>query len=188
MINVLSKIKSILRPNNRVQLFENVDVMNNVSIDSNTTIGEYTYIGQNTHITKSVIGRYCSIGSDIIIGPGEHPLTDISTSAHFYDGDIYNILTQKKVQIGNDVWIGAKAIILRGVTVGDGAVIAAGAVVTKDVPEFSVVGGVPAKVLKKRFSDSQLELIKKSSWWDKDLKTAKEIHLNLKKETNYEKS
>lgn len=155
-------------------------IMKNVFIDDNCSIGEYTYVGQNTSITKTRIGRYCSIGSEVVIGPGEHPLDSISTSAFFFEGDIYCTLTTKDLVIGNDVWIGAKAIILRGLTIGNGAVIAAGAVVTKNVPDFAIVAGVPARIIRYRFSVADQFVINNSKWWDYDLVSGKRIHTQIK--------
>ena len=158
----------------------NVKIMENVFIDDNCVIGDFTFIGKNSDITKSSIGRYCSIGTDVIIGPGEHEIDKISTSAHFHKGNFYDELTKKTLTIGNDVWIGTKAIILRGVTIGNGAVIASGAVVTKNVPPFAVVAGVPAKIVKFRFDDETIKLIETSKWWNYDIEYAEEIHKNLK--------
>lgn len=91
---------------------------------------------------------------------------------------------KKTVVIGNDVWIGSNAIVLQGVTIGDGAVVAAGAVVTKDVPSYTVVGGVPAKVIKKRFDSSIEKRLKESQWWNKDIKDIAFIFKQLSEENN----
>ena len=73
------------------------------------------------------------------------------------------------IKIGNDVWVGARAIILDGVTIGDGAIVGAGAVVAKDVPAYAVVGGVPAKVLRYRFEQAEIDLLEQLKWWNKDI-------------------
>lgn len=159
--------------------FKNVTIMKNVTVDEYSDIGEYTFVGKNTDITKSVIGRYCSIGTDVIIGPGEHDLTSISTSSWFYDGDVYDILTKAPLVIGSDVWIGTKSIILRGLSIGNGAVIAAGSVVTKDVPPYAIVGGVPARIIKYRFDDLKIKKIQDSQWWNYEISEAKDIHNSL---------
>jgi len=99
----------------------------------------------------------------------EHPTDIVSTSPKIYRNiksqDIRDVYSSPI--IGNDVWIGANAIILQGVTIGDGAIVAAGAVVTKDVPPYAIVGGVPAKVIKYRFPDSTIVKLLEIKWWDK---------------------
>lgn len=123
-------------------------IMSPYYIDSNCNIGSYTYIGLYSNISKATIGNYCSIGNNVVIGAGEHDINTISTSAHLYEGENwYDELTQKDVNIKNDVWIGTQAIIRRGVTIGDGAVIGANSFVNNDVPDFAVVVGSPAKII-----------------------------------------
>lgn len=141
-------------------------------IDNQSKIGKNTFIGKNVTITKATIGNYCSIAPHVSIGPGEHDLSRISTASLVYD-DPYSELTEKPVTIGNDVWIGTHVVILRGVSIGNGAVVGAGSVVTKDIPAFAVVAGVPAKIIKYRFNKEQIGLIEKSKWWEKSPKEAK---------------
>ena len=153
--------------------------LNNIVYDHtllvNVLVGDHTYIGGNNKIHNAVIGKFCSIGPEVRIGLGIHPLTLKSTYPGFYTNSEYYRVEKrydfegeeyKQVAIGNDVWIGARATILDGVNVGDGAVIAAGAVVTKDVPPYAVVGGVPAKVIKYRFDDNRIKELLEEEWWN----------------------
>jgi virginiamycin A acetyltransferase len=153
-------------------------------IDIHSIIGEYTFVGDNFRITKTVIGRYCSIAPNVFIGQGEHKTSYISTSSLFLDNP-YEEMTVESLTIGNDVWIGNNVVILRGVKIGNGAVIGASTVVTKDVDDFSIVVGNPQSVIKYRFSKEQIDLINKSSWWDHDYIKAKsileELNLSIKK-------
>lgn len=151
-------------------------VGHSTQIDDKSIIGSYTYIGDRCTVTRASIGRYVSIGNNVSIGPGEHDLNKISTSSHFY-GNIYEELTQGVCTIESDAWIGVDAIILRGVRIGFGAVVAANAVVTKDVPNYAVVAGIPAKIIKYRFAEIEQSELLNSKWWEKDLEEAK---LNMK--------
>lgn len=112
-------------------------------ISDRAEIGEYTY-GHNLNIHNAIIGSYCSIGPDVKIGLDEHPLDQISTHPKFYNKSIQN-----KTIIENHVWIGTNSVILSGKKIGNHAVIGAGAVVTKDVEENCLVGGIPSKFIKK---------------------------------------
>ncbi|MDR1773275.1 MAG: CatB-related O-acetyltransferase [Clostridioides sp.] len=146
----------------------------NVFVDRKSVIGGYCYIAKGTIITKSIIGNYCSIGPNVKIGLGEHDYNQISTSMRFI-GSPYEKLTMKECFVGNDVWIGTNAVILRGVSIGDGAVIGANAVVTKNVPPFAIVVGCPAYVKKYRFDNHKIEQITKSQWWNHSIYEAKKI-------------
>ncbi|WP_318484299.1 CatB-related O-acetyltransferase [Photobacterium leiognathi] len=148
-------------------------------MSNDTIIGKYCYIGKNVYITKAQIGNYTSIANNVLIGQGEHDYNKISTSSLFYN-DEYEELTKESCIVGNDVWIGAGVIVLRGVTIGDGAVIGASAVVTKDIPPYSVACGVPARVIKKRFSDEFQNVVKASKWWCDDIDLARKKIEELK--------
>lgn len=137
---------------------------------NHSIIGAYTYIGQNSRFQNTRIGNYCSVASDVICGLGNHPLDLFSTSPLFYrvnntfnlkivDKDL-DFSEYKPINIGHDVWIGTRAIILDGVNIGNGAVIAAGALVTKNVPPYAIVAGIPAKVIKYRDVKNS-----KDEWW-----------------------
>ncbi len=145
-------------------------------------IGDYSYIsGPNTFIENTDIGKYCSIALDVKIGLGNHNYNYISTHPFLYSTkykfikeDIKDIDYKGKTIIGNDVWIGASSIINKGVKVGDGAVIAAGSVVTKDVPPYSIVGGVPAHIIKYRFSKENIRSLQEIEWWNWSIKKIEE--------------
>lgn len=138
-------------------------------------IGRRSYTGQNTVIMHTNIGAFCSIAWGVTIGPANHSYDRISTHSFLYnnvDGirpeneeAAYDRFSEK-CELGNDVWIGAGAIILRNVVIGDGAIVASGAVVTKDIPPYAIVAGVPAKVIKYRFSDEIIQKLLEMQWWN----------------------
>lgn len=142
----------------------------------NADVGDYTYIGPGAQIVYASIGKFCSIAGGAKVGMPKHPVDFVSSSPIFYSPN--NATGTKWVEkneyfnefdrctIGNDVWIGSNAIVMGGVTVGDGAVVAAGAVVTKNVPPYAVVGGIPAKLIKYRFEEPIRKALEQSMWWD----------------------
>lgn len=157
----------------------------------NSFLGYASYISSHSKINNVCIGKYTSIGPNVNIICGRHPTEKfVSTHPVFFSKNtvvgcsyvkkqkfqefIY-LDEQKKYQviIGNDVWIGANVTILEGITIGDGAIIAAGAVVTKDVLPYSIVGGVPAKIIKYRFTTEQINKLLKLKWWEKGEKWIK---------------
>lgn len=141
----------------------------------NIKIGKYSYGCQKIDGTiepGTKIGSYCSIAPGVRIGGLNHPIKYVTTHPILYN-DIFKYVEicdenvkSETVTIGNDVWIGFNSIILGGVTIGNGAIIAAGSVVTKDVPPYSIVGGSPARVIKYRFEKKQIEALEKIKWWD----------------------
>ncbi|MFV5694913.1 CatB-related O-acetyltransferase [Flavobacterium sp. LB3P122] len=156
-------------------MFGNYNVVFNDVLMDSCTIGNHTYIQKRTTLFNADIGKFCSIASGVSIGPGVHKMDGVSTHPVFYlkntplakiycDKDSF--MPSKRTTIGHDVWIGEKAVILDGVTIGTGAIIAAGSVVTKDVAPYAVVGGVPAKKIKFRFEEREIDLLLKSEWWD----------------------
>ena len=154
---------------------------------SDSVLGEGTYINVGSEIAGAQIGRWCSIGDGVRIGLGNHPtrgfvstsgllLTDTTETLGFtiHQGEDRCELYRKangryNVVVGHDVWIGSGAKILDGVTVGDGAVVAAGAIVTKDVEPYAIVAGVPARVIRKRFTEEQIRFLLAFRWWDRDV-------------------
>ncbi len=140
----------------------------------NLDVGAYSYMHSGELYMVSKIGRYCSIAERVIIGvdPVGHPLDWLSTHPFQYtkkhspiDAALTYESDWKDVEIGNDVWIGQEAMIMKGVKIGDGAVIGARSIVTQDVPEYAIVTGIPAKVIKYRFSVDVVEELKKYPWW-----------------------
>lgn len=196
LLTYLKSIPKILKEKDKLQCgkytvitsdcwFEGNNLVSNHSYLRNTEIGYATYVGSNTVLSSVKIGRYCSIGSYVSIIVGNHPTSQfVSTHPLFYstqppvgkswvDRDKY--LEKSKVRnsdfyccIGNDVWIGDHVKLINGITIGDGCIIAAGAVVTKDVPPYSIVGGVPAKLIRKRFPEETIQKLLKLSWWNKE--------------------
>lgn len=172
--------------------FEGDNYVGNFSHIHGCSVGKMSYFGSDCNILYAKVGRFCSIASGVSVIAGAHPVnTWMSTHPAFYSKsnccgvsyseenrfEEYKYTDEDRkymVEIGNDVWIGAKAMIVGGVKIGDGAVILAGAVVTKDVEPYSIVGGVPAKCCGKRFEEDDIEVLKELKWWDKDDEWLKE--------------
>lgn len=151
-----------------------ITILKGAYVSDDCSIGSYSFIGFNSLISKSTIGRFCSIASNVNIGHGEHPLHHISTSGFFLD-DSYEILTEKECIIENDVWIGVGSTIRRGVTIGTGAVVGANSFVNKDVPPYAIVVGSPAKIIRYRFEDTKIKKILDSRWWEMELEDARKV-------------
>lgn len=145
-----------------------------------SSIGDYSYIGQNARLIHAHVGKFCSLAGDGAYGMGRHSLDYISSSSIFTskrngtrikwtDKSTYE--EYKEIHIGNDVWVGTRVLIMGGVNIGNGAVVAAGAVVTKDVPPYAIVGGVPARVIKYRFPENVIQKLEASKWWTLDDET-----------------
>jgi acetyltransferase-like isoleucine patch superfamily enzyme len=146
-----------------------------------STLGKYTYCGYDCTILFSDIGSFCSIAGNVFIEGARHPLDWVSTSPAFFkegknDGMKHKFASHPlngdvRTTIKNDVWIGERVLIQKGITIGNGAVIAMGSVVTKDVEDYAIVAGAPARIIKKRFSDSLISNLLESEWWNLDEKT-----------------
>ncbi len=140
-------------------------------------IGAYTYCAGDVSIIYATVGKFCSIASHVRINPGNHPMHRVTQHHMTYrrrmfgfgdqdDDAFFQWRRDHHVTIGPDVWIGHAAIIMPGVTIGAGAVIGSQAVVTKDVPPYTIVGGVPAKVIRERFPAETAERLLRIAWWD----------------------
>lgn len=165
----------------------------------NVSFGRYTYCGYNCTMLNTNIGAFTSISDNVVIGGAMHPMDWVSTSTVFYHGrdsikklfSEYKREPDKVTEIGNDVWIGINVVIKQGVKIGNGAVIGMGSVVTKDVPDYSIYAGNPAKLIRYRFEPEIIEGLLESKWWnlpDEELKeyakyirNPKEFLRNLKK-------
>jgi phosphonate metabolism protein (transferase hexapeptide repeat family) len=157
---------------------DNVFIGDNTLL-KNSSIDDHTYFNINCKISDAKIGKFCSIGSNVTIGVGTHPTDMVSTHPCFYANNkefktfadkMYFQKERGIIEIGNDVWIGSNVCILNDVKIGHGAVIAMGSIVTKDVPDYAIVAGVPAKVIRYRFSDQIIKSLTKIEWWDLDQK------------------
>jgi len=183
----------------KCRLGNNVSVHNHVSINNsalgdyvkihsnnmiiNCQIGRLSYLASNTLINQATIGAFCSIGPNVKIGSGEHPTNFISTSPLFYSrgGQLDLVFAEEtmfdevaRVEIGNDVHIGANVYIKNGIKIGDGVIIGAGSIVVKDVEDYTIIGGVPGKLIRKRFSEDIIEVMRDIKWWNYDISILKD--------------
>ena len=187
---VFSILPNILRSSN---LFMNSTKGKYVKLYSrhtiiDTVIDSFSYVAGNSNIRNTQIGRFCSIGPNFTCGLAIHPTNGVSTSPLFYSTKKQCGITLCKknkvkefgdVKIGHDVFIGANVTILTDLVIGSGAVIAAGSLVAKDVPDFAIVGGVPAKVIKFRYPKSIIEELLKIEWWNLPLEKLHIIENNF---------
>jgi virginiamycin A acetyltransferase len=133
-------------------------------------IGYATTLGVNNLLGGNVIlGKYCQIGADVAFHASNHPISYMTTyiNSNLFNGVLKEHKEEHKIIVGNDVWIGHGVIVVGNVTIGNGAILAAGSVVTKDVLPYTIVAGVPAKPIRKRFSDKIIQEIEALKWWDK---------------------
>lgn len=179
---ILGLIKNLF--NRGISIFALVDIESNVSKKAtvyhgakiyNSNIDSFSYIGPKSDIICADIGKFCSISSYCCIGLATHSIKNISTSPIFTskkNGTRYRwaksvtFVEGKRVSIGNDVWIGTKVIIMGGVKVGNGVIIGAGSIVTKDIPDYAIVVGAPAKIIKFRFDAPIIDRLLELKWWN----------------------
>ncbi|MGO4713217.1 DapH/DapD/GlmU-related protein [Bradyrhizobium sp. 2TAF24] len=151
------------------------EILRNTRIEY-AALGDYSYLGENCEVADAVIGKFTAIANSVRIGAPNHPMERASQHRFTYCPEYYEASATRdhhffadrrdaRVEIGNDCWIGHAAIILPGVIVGDGAVIAAGAVVSRNVPAYTIVGGVPARPLRRRFPEHVAERLQRIAWW-----------------------
>lgn len=151
------------------------DVGPNVHL-SETSVGDYTYFAGDASAVYATIGKYCSIASHVRINPGNHPMHRVTQHHMTYrrkmfdlgedDTEFFQWRRDHHVTIGHDVWLGHGVIVMPGVSIGNGAVVGSGAVVTRDVAPYTIVGGVPAKVIRLRFPEDVAGKLQAIGWWD----------------------
>lgn len=164
-------------------LIEHCQISSHTSIGRNcylhkTTLGAYTYLSSDISIMNTSAGKFCSIGQGVRICTGMHPSSIfVSTHPAFFSlhkqcGITFaketHFREMGKTHIGNDVWIGTNAVIMDDINIGDGAIIGAGAIVTKHVPPYAIIIGNPGKILRFRFSEEEINFLLNFKWWEKD--------------------
>lgn len=185
----------------RNTMYEGYNMMGADVIIQNSVVGKGSYVNGLSCIRNTKIGRFSSIADNVVTGFGSHPTSNFVTTypAFYYNTastlgfsyvpqgiELYHpykyvdVAKKYVVEIGHEVWVGSHVLIMDGVKIGTGAIIAAGAVVTKDVCPYSIVGGVPAKLIKYRFEKEQIKFLLEFQWWNKDDDWLKEHYMEFK--------
>jgi phosphonate metabolism protein (transferase hexapeptide repeat family) len=143
---------------------------------SHTILDDYSYLSSDCDVSNTTIGKFCSIASHVRINPGNHPLPRVALHHFTYRASRYGLgededefflwRAESPVSIGHDVWLGHGVVALAGVTIGNGAAIGAGTIVTKNVAPYSIVVGNPGKPLRKRFSEKDIAGLEALAWWN----------------------
>ena len=154
----------------------------------NSSFEKYSFCGYDCQINNSDIGSFCSIADNVIIGPSSHPYNWVGGSPVFYSGrdsvkakfSEFDREKPLRTVIGSDVWIGINSMIKSGVKIGHGSIIGMGSVVTKDIEPYTIVGGCPAKIIKKRFNDDIISGLLESKWWELKESDLKKLAVHIK--------
>lgn len=178
MMQALTRLLAKIQKKSRLSAVKNSIVHSTSKIESGTTfysssMDRHSFCGYDCDIYCADIGSFTSIANGVVLGGGRHPMEWVGMSPVFYEGrdsvkakfSEHKRDPVKRVVIGHDVWIGRSAIVLPGVEVGDGAVIGAGAVVTKAVPPYGVVAGNPARLIRYRFDEATVARLTATQWW-----------------------
>lgn len=165
-----------------------VSIGHRAEVHVDVSLGAYSFINTDTIIYRNTaIGRYCSFARGCEIGVANHPTTMLSSHSFQYSAWMFpkieeykfprktKYLAHTQTKIGSDVWVGAQSIIKAGVSIGHGAVIAANSVVTKDVPDYAIVGGSPAKLIRYRFDHLTILFLLQTAWWDLPFSVIKDL-------------
>lgn len=156
--------------------FTSTSALRKGSVCVNSHIGRYSSVASYSKLINTTTGNFTVIARESRVGLGPHPMNLLTPHSIFYKNKPWGFHPdwvapvqfeeEKRIIIGSDVWIGSRAIVMDGVTIGDGAIVAAGSVVTKDVPPFAIVGGAPAKLIRYRFSNEMIKRLLEIKWWN----------------------
>lgn len=176
---------------NNVEIGHGSKIHHDAVLMPNVNLGKYNLINTNSYMSNVSTGNFVSVGRNCQIGAPEHPIDHLSTSPFIYDKnrsilnlDLWNE-NYYKTKIGHDTWIGSNVIIKQGLTIGDGSIIGAGSVVTKNIEPYSIVGGVPAKLIRKRFNKEQLTYLVQNNIWEYHINDLKKLENVFENKENW---